>query len=62
MTSSIMYSLVTLTIGAVTPFLQLMDVKTYVKIHVLAQTRVMGNSKALFKTAESLIQTLKASF
>ena len=39
----ITYILVTLIIDGVTSFLQLMDVKTYVKIRVSVQTRVTGN-------------------
>ena len=52
MTSSIAYSLVTLTIDGETLFLQLMDVQNVRKIHVSAQTRVTGNSNTLFKMAD----------
>ena len=52
MSSSIMYSLVTLTIDGVTLFLQLMDIQNISKNRYLVQTRVTGNSNILFKMEE----------
>ena len=54
MTSSITYSLVTLTIDGVTSFLQLMDVQNVSKNTHFSPNKSYGKSHTLFKMAESL--------